>query len=233
MAEETKAAENETVSAEAGNQKLELNAFYGQKAGMTRIFDKEGNHVPVTVIKLIPNYITQVKTKDVDGYEAYQLGYYQKREKLVTKPTLGKSKKAQLDKPIARFAEVKTEGVDAGALGKEVSIAGFKPSTYIDATGISKGKGFQGVIKRHNFAGGPATHGSHLHRSTGSIGQSATPGRVYKQKKMPGHMGTDRKTIQNLMVVEVNEDKGYLLLKGAVPGPKNGFVKIAKALKKA
>lgn len=233
MAEENKAAENETVSAESGNQKLELNAFYGQKAGMTRIFDKEGNHVPVTVIKLVPNFVTQVKTKEVDGYEAYQLGYYQKREKLVGKPLLGKSKKAQIEKPVARLAEVKTEGVDASALGKEISISAFQPSTYIDVTGISKGKGFQGVIKRHNFSGGPATHGSHLHRSTGSIGQSATPGRVYKQKKMPGHMGTDRKTVQNLMVVEVNEEKGYLLLKGAVPGPKNGFVKIAKALKKA
>jgi large subunit ribosomal protein L3 len=233
MAEETTAAENETVSAEAGNQKLELNAFYGQKAGMTRIFDKEGNHVPVTVIKLIPNYVTQVKTKAADGYEAYQLGYYQKRDKLVTKAHLGKSKKAQLDKAVARFAEVKTDTTDASALGKQISVAGFTPSTYIDVTGISKGKGFQGVIKRHNFAGGPATHGSHLHRSTGSIGCSATPGRVYKQKKMPGHMGTDQKTVQNLMVVEVNEDKGYLLLKGAVPGPKNGFVRIAKALKKA
>lgn len=233
MAEENKAAENETVSAESGNQKLELSAFYGMKAGMTRIFDKEGNHVPVTVIKLIPNYIAQVKTKDVDGYEAYQLGYYQKRESLVGKPMLGKSKKAQLEKPVARLAEIKIDGVDPSALGKEVSLAGFKPASYIDATGTSKGKGFQGAMKRHNFGGGPASHGSHLHRSTGSIGQSATPGRVYKQKKMPGQMGANRKTVQNLMVVEVNEEKGYLLLKGAVPGPKNGFVKIAKALKKA
>lgn len=232
MAEENTAAENDSVSNETANTKLELNAFYGQKAGMTRIFDKEGNHVPVTVIKLIPNYITQVKTKENDGYEAYQLGYYQKRERLINKPTLGRSKKLNLETPVARFAEIKTEGVDQTALGKEVSPAAFQPATYIDVTGISKGKGFQGVMKRHNFAGGPAAHGSHFHRAPGSIGCSAYPGRIFKQKKMPGRMGTDQKTVQNLMVVELNEEKGYLLLKGAVPGPKNGFVRIAKALKK-
>lgn len=232
MAEENTSAESNAVPAETTSSKVELNAFYGQKAGMTRIFDKEGNHVPVTVIKLIPNFITQVKTKDKDGYEAYQVGYYEKKEKLVNKPTLGKSKKASLEKPVSRFAEIKTETVDVAALGKAVGFSGFTPATYIDVTGTSKGKGFQGVMKRYNFAGGPAAHGSHFHRRPGSIGCRATPARVFKQKKMPGHMGSETKTVQNLVVVEVNEEKGYMLIKGAVPGSKNGFVRIAKARKK-
>lgn len=232
MAEENTSAESNAVPAETTSNKVELNAFYGQKAGMTRIFDSEGNHVPVTVIKLIPNFITQVKTKDKDGYEAYQLGYYEKKEKLVSKPLVGHAKKATLEKPVSRFAEVKTEGVDTSALGKAVSFNGFTPATYIDVTGVSKGKGFQGVMKRYNFAGGPAAHGSHFHRRPGSIGCRATPARVFKQKKMPGHMGSENKTIQNLVVVELNEEKGYMLIKGGIPGAKNSFVRIAKARKK-
>lgn len=238
MAEETTSAENSPVSAEnttpdSSTNKVALPAFYGQKAGMTRIFDADGNHVPVTVIKLIPNYITQVKTKEKDGYEAYQVGFYDKREKLVTKPLRGHAKKAALSTTPSRFAEIKAGGVKADALGQQVSLEEFKPSTIIDVTGTSKGKGFQGVIKRYNFAGGPAAHGSHFHRTPGSIGCRATPARVFKLKKLPGHMGVERKTVQNLMVVEVNEEKGYLLVKGSVPGSKNGFVRIAKARKKA
>ncbi len=235
MAEETTSAGSETVSAETKNTnagKIALNAFYGQKAGMTRIFDKDGNHVPVTVIKLIPNIITQVKTQDKDGYTAYQIGFYEKREKLLTKPIKGHLKKAQVDAFTSRFAEVKVDKADPSVLGQKISLESFAPSTYIDVTGVSKGKGFQGVIKRFNFAGGPAAHGSHFHRTPGSIGCRATPARVFKQKKMPGHMGDQTKTVQNLVVVEVNEEKGYLLIKGSVPGAKNGFVRVAKARKK-
>lgn len=235
MAEETTSAGSETVSAETTNTKagkIALNAFYGQKAGMTRIFDKDGNHVPVTVIKLIPNIITQVKTQDKDGYTAYQVGFYEKREKLLTKPIKGHLKKAQVDAFTSRFAEVKVDKADPSVLGQRISLESFAPATYIDVTGVSKGKGFQGVIKRFNFAGGPAAHGSHFHRTPGSIGCRATPARVFKQKKMPGHMGDQTKTVQNLVVVEVNEEKGYLLIKGSVPGAKNGFVRVAKARKK-
>lgn len=236
MAEETTSAENSSVPAENNQQtsgKVALPAFYGQKAGMTRIFDADGNHVPVTVIKLIPNYVTQVRTKDKDGYEAYQIGYYTKRESLITKPLRGHAKKASLEAFPSRFAEIRIDGVKPEALGSEVSLEEFKPSTFIDVTGTSKGKGFQGVIKRWNFSGGPGAHGSHFHRTPGSIGCRATPARVFKQKKLPGHMGMDKKTVQNLVVVEVNEDKGYLLVKGSVPGSKNGFVRITKARKKA
>ncbi len=213
--------------------KVSLPAIYGQKAGMTRIFDEAGKHVPVTVVKLIPNVISQVKTKETDGYEAYQVAYYEKREKLVSSPMKGQLKKAGIDKAYCRFAEIKsTEEVSTENLGKELSLENFVAKTMVDVTGTSKGKGFQGVIKRWNFAGGPESHGHTFHRSTGSVGQCDKPGRVFAEKKMPGHMGVDTKTIQNLEVVELNEEQGYMLIRGSIPGAKNGFVKIAKALKK-
>jgi len=228
MTEESAATENTAASTSGPS----LPSFYGLKAGMTRVFDEAGNHVPVTVVKLVPNVVTQVKTQDKDGYEAYQIGYYEKREKLVSKPTKGHLKKANTDKNLTRFAEVRAEGVDAAHLGKEVSIEDFQKDTFIDVTGTSKGKGFQGVIKRWGFAGGPAAHGSKFHRTGGSIGNRATPGKVWKNKKMPGHMGAKTKTIQNLQVFEVNTEKGYLLVKGSIPGSKNSFVKVSKAVKK-
>jgi large subunit ribosomal protein L3 len=212
--------------------KVSLDAFYGVKSGMTRIFDENGNHVPVTVIKLIPNLITQVKTTEVDGYSAYQVGYGEKRESLLTKPVKGHLKKAGVSQNVTNFSELTAENVLVENLGKEVSLEKFTPGLYIDVTSESKGKGFAGVLKRYNFRGGPASHGSHFHRRVGSIGNRATPGRVFKNKKMPGHMGCEVVTIQNLKVVELNQEKGYLLVKGSVPGAKEGFVKITKALKK-
>lgn len=217
----------------AGNSKLNLSTIYGVKAGMTRIFNEEGKHVPVTVIKLVPNVVSQVKTTEKDGYEAYQVAYYQKREKLITKPVQGHLAKAGVTKDFARFAEVKATGVSADFLGKEVSAGIFSADTYVDVSGISKGKGFQGVMKKYNFAGGPASHGSHFHRRPGSIGQCNKPGRVFSGRKMPGQMGNKKNTVQNLKVVELNEEKGYLLIKGSIPGSKNSFVKISKSIKKA
>lgn len=212
---------------------VNLPAFYGVKAGMTRIFDESGSNVPVTVIKLIPNFISQVKTKEKDGYEAYQIAYGEKREKLLTKPTKGKLSKAKIEKNLTRFAEVKVaDSVSEENLGKEISLEGFAKDTFVDVAGVSKGKGFQGVIKKFGFAGGPATHGSHFHRGPGSIGNRATPGKVWKNKKMPGHLGAKQVTNQNLKVVELNKEEGYLLVKGSIPGSKNGFVKISKAIKK-
>ncbi len=213
--------------------KIALDAFYGVKAGMTRVFDENGNHIPVTVIKLIPNLITQVKTTDKDGYTAYQIGYGEKREALLNKPNKGILAKAGVSQNVTRFSEIKADAVDATNLGKEIETTAFAAGSYVDVTGESKGKGFAGVMKRYNFRGGPASHGSHFHRRVGSIGNRATPGRVFRGKKMPGHMGTDTKTVQNIVVVEVNPAKGYLLLKGSVPGGKDGFIKISKALKKA
>lgn len=213
--------------------KVALSAFYGVKAGMTRVFDSTGNHIPVTVIKLIPNFISQVKTQEKDGYEAYQVAYGEKREKLANNPIKGHLKKAGIDKTVVNFAEIESnESVDAANAGKEVSLDSFEESTYVDVTGVSKGKGFQGFIKRHGFAGGPAAHGSHFHRRGGSIGCRATPGKIFKQKKMPGHMGSKQRTVQNLQIVEVNAEKGYMLLKGSIPGAKNCFVRVTKAIKK-
>lgn len=236
MAEDTKAqeattAENTTAETSKSNS-VSLSAFFGVKAGMTRIFDEAGNHVPVTVVKLIPNFVSQVKTQDKDGYEAYQIAYGEKREKLGKKPQKGHLTKAGVEKTLTRFSELRADGVDAAALGKEVSVEGFQPDTYVDVTGTSKGKGMQGVIKRFGFQGGPKTHGSKFHRAPGSIGQCATPARVYKQKKMPGHMGDQTTTIQNIKVVELSTDKGYMLLKGSVPGSKNGFIRVSQAVKR-
>lgn len=213
--------------------KVSLPAIYGIKAGMTRIFDANGNHIPVTVVKLIPNVISQVKTQEKDGYSAYQVAYHEKRESLLTKPVKGTLKKAGITQNLTHFSEVKVENAAADAVGKEVGLEEFPANTIIDVTGTSKGKGFQGVMKRYNFQGGPASHGSHFHRRPGSIGCRATPARVFAEKKMPGQMGNETVTVQNIQVVEVNTKDGYMLIKGSVPGSKNGFIKIAKAVKKA
>jgi large subunit ribosomal protein L3 len=212
--------------------KVSLPAFYGIKAGMTRIFDQNGNHVPVTVVKLIPNVISQVKTAEKDGYTAYQVAYNEKRESLITSPEKGHLKKANIEKSFSELAEIKVSEVAADALGKEASLDQFPVATYVDVTGPSKGKGFSGVMKRYNFQGGPAAHGSHFHRRPGSIGCRATPARVFANKKMPGHLGVETSTVQNVQVVEVNLEAGYMLIKGSIPGSKNGFVKIAKSVKK-
>jgi large subunit ribosomal protein L3 len=212
---------------------VEVSSFFGVKAGMTRIFDESGKHVPVTVIKLIPNLVSQVKTSDKDGYNAYQLAFGEKREKLVKKTMKAHLEKAGLKPQFTKFSEVKVETADSQKIGSEVDISSnFQKNTFIDVTGVSKGKGFAGVMKRHNFQGGPGAHGSTFHRTTGSIGNRATPARVFAQKKMPGHMGSEKVTVQNLQIVEVNKEQGYLLIRGSIPGSKNGFVKISKAIKK-
>ena len=214
------------------DSKVSLPAFYGIKAGMTRIFDQNGNHVPVTVVKLIPNVISQVKTAEKDGYTAYQVAYNEKRETLITSPAKGHLKKANIAQSFSELSEIVVDKVSADALGKEASLDQFPVATYVDVTGPSKGKGFAGVMKRYNFQGGPAAHGSHFHRRPGSIGCRATPARVFANKKMPGHLGVETSTVQNIQVVEVNLEAGYMLIRGSLPGSKNGFVKIAKAVKK-
>ncbi len=233
MTEETNAVE-ETAKNTSNTESntVDLTAIYGVKAGMTRIFDESGNHVPVTVIKLEKNFITQVKNSDKDGYTAYQVGYHTKKDKHVNKATKGRLAKANVEAGLTRFTELRVDEAKAEDLGKELGLGNFTPATFVDVTGTSKGKGFQGVIKRHNFAGGPGAHGSKFHRTTGSIGNRATPGRVWKNKKLPGHMGCQTKTVQNLQVVEVNQDKGYMLIKGSIPGAKNSWVRIAKSIKK-
>ncbi len=226
--------EKKPVEAKADtNKKAQLSTFFAKKSGMTRIFDGEGNHVPVTVLSLVPNVIAQCKTTDVDGHTAYQVAYYEKRLKLISKGIQGHLKKAGVDKGFSRFAEVKIQSEpNADFVGQEVELSNFEPKSFVDITGISKGKGFQGVMKRYGFSGGPASHGSHFHRGPGSIGNRATPGRVFKEKKMPGHMGNERVTVQNIEIVEVNLDKGYMLVKGSVPGARNSFIRVSQSIKK-
>ena len=203
------------------DKSLSTQVIVGQKAGMTRIFDQDGNFVPVTVIKLIPNKIVQVKSKEKDGYAAYKVAFYEKRENLVTSPVKGMLKKAGVQPVFTKFFEIRMDAVNPDSLGGELDLDLIEKAKFVDVTGVSKGKGFQGVIKRYGFAGGPAAHGSQFHRRPGSIGNRATPARVFAQKKMPGHMGSENVTVQNLSVVEINKEKGYMLLKGAIPGSKN------------
>ena len=186
----------EIVTATSSNT-ADLTAFYGKKIGMTQMFDERtGEHLPVTVVELIPNFVSQVKTDAKDGYSAYQIGYYSKRDKLVNKPTKVRLSKANINENLCRFFEIRLKEVSEDNLGAKISYANFSIDTMVDVVGTSKGKGFQGVMKKYNFQGGPASHGSHFHRAPGSIGNRATPSRVFPLKKMPGQMGNKRVTVQ-------------------------------------
>ena len=203
----------------------------GRKAGMTRVFTEEGVSVPVTVIEVTPNRVTQVKTADADGYVAVQLAFGSKKASRVNKAQAGHYAKAGVE-----AAEVVREfrADDLGELkvGDTIDVSHFEAGQKIDVTGTSKGKGFQGAVKRHNFRTQDATHGNSLaHRAPGSIGQCQTPGRVWKGKKMAGHMGSERVTVQTLEVVRVDAERNLLLVRGAVPGAKSGHVLVKPAVK--
>lgn len=206
-------------------------AILGKKIGMTQIFE-DGKTVPVTVIEAGPNFVLQTKTTENDGYVAIQVGFDEKREKNTTKPLMGIFNKAGV-KPQRFVRELRVDSVDAYALGQEIKVDILADVEFVDITGTSKGKGTAGVMKRHNFHGNRATHGvSRNHRLGGSIGNSSTPGEVYKGRKMAGRLGNDKVTVQNLKVVRVDAENNLLLVKGAVPGAKNGYLTIKAALKK-
>jgi len=202
----------------------------GKKLGMTQVFSEEGVSVPVTVIEVEPSVIIQKKTKEKDGYAALQLGYGRIKQKNVTKALQGHFRKA--DKGLFRILREFRMDMEGGEPGFELKPEMFEPGDYVDIVGTTRGKGFAGVIKRHGFSGGRATHGSMFHRAPGSIGASADPSRVFKGTKLPGHMGSERKTTQNLLVWAVRPEMNVILVKGAVPGCKNGFVLIKPAIKK-
>ncbi len=206
------------------------NGIIGKKLGMTQVFADDGSAVGVTAIEVEPSVVLQVKTVEKDGYDSIQLGYGRVKQKNVTKPMQGHFKKA--DKGCFRFVREFSAPSETYNPGQEITVGMFKTGDYVDVVGTSKGKGFQGVVKRHGFGGGRATHGSMFHRAPGSIGASADPSRVFKGTRMGGHMGNVRKTIQNLQIWQVRADRNLLLLKGSVPGAKNGFVLIKKAKKK-
>ena len=206
-----------------------MDGLLGKKLGMTQIFAESGEVLPVTVVEAGPCYVTQIKTEDADGYDAIQLGFGDKKDKHTTNPLQGHFKKAgiQSRRLIREFRVDDTEGVELGqAFGPDV----FEVGDVIDVTGTSKGKGFQGVVKRYNFRGGPKTRGqSDRWRAPGSIGQSAQPSKVFKGHKMGGRMGGKRVTVRNLTVVGVDTERNLLLIEGAVPGHNDAFVMIKRA----
>jgi len=205
-----------------------MKGILGKKAGMTQIFDDTGEVTPVTVIEAGPCYVTQIKTKTKDGYEAVQLGFGE--AKRLNRPQRGHLPKGVPD--LRYLGEVKVDDISAYEIGQKIDAGVFSVGDLVDVTGISKGKGFAGAMKRHGFSGGPATHGqSDRARAPGSIGATSTPGRVFKGKRMPGHMGSRRTTVLNLKVAMVDPERNLLAVKGAVPGAKGGLVTIKSAVK--
>ncbi len=209
-----------------------MSAILGKKIGMTSIYDAKGKVVPCTVIEAGPCYVSQVKTVDKEGYEAYQLAFDEKREDRTPKPQLGHFKKAGI-KPAYKVVEFRKEVVGAELKpGDLIKVDVFKEGEKVDVVGTSKGKGFAGVVKRHHFSGGPRTHGqSDRERAPGSMGGSSNPSRSFKGMRMGGRMGGERVTVRNLLVVKVIPDSNLIVLRGAVPGPRNAYVQITSAKK--
>ncbi len=205
-----------------------MEGILGKKLGMTQIYEK-GSVVPVTVVKAGPCLVVQRKTADNDGYEAVQLGLVEDRPaKRVRKPAAGRFQKAGIP-PVRRLAEFRLGEGDDPKPGDEVKASIFAENEYVDVIGVSKGKGFQGVIKRHGFGGGRATHGSMFHRAPGSIGSSAFPSRVFPGMRAPGRMGGDRVTVKNLQVIKIDAERNLIYLRGAVPGARDGYITIRRA----
>ena len=207
-----------------------MKGILGKKIGMTQIFTDAGAIVPVTVVEAGPMVVTQLKSVESDGYEAVQVGFGDVKEKLLNKPQKGHFAKAGVG--LKRFVrEFRTDKVADFSLAQEINVGIFAEGDKVDVTGTSKGKGFQGPIKRHNQHRGPMSHGSRYHRGPGSMGAASDPSRVYKGKKLAGHMGAERVTIQNLEIVKVDTENNLLLIKGAIPGPKKGLVVVKQAVK--
>jgi len=205
-----------------------MNGILGKKLGMTQIYKDDGTAVPVTVVEAGPCVVVQRRTAETDGYEAVQLGLVESRRMRANQPMAGHFAKAGVE-PMRKLMELPVEAGDEAKPGDQITVSIFSPDDHVDVTGTSKGKGFQGVIKRHGHSGGRATHGSMFHRAPGSIGQSAYPSRVFPGVKLPGHMGAERVTVKNLLVVQVDEERNLLYLRGAVPGARNSYVALRRA----
>lgn len=202
-----------------------VEGLLGRKVGMTHVFDDRGRAIPVTVLQVGPCFVTQIKTRDTDGYEAVQLGF--EESKRISKPERGHLKNLP---PLRHLREMKTTSTEDVQLGQAIDVSIFEPGQVVDVTGTSKGKGFAGVVKRHGFAGGPKTHGqSDRLRAPGSIGATSTPGKVLKGMRMAGHMGDERVTVKGLQIVQVDRERNVLLVKGAVPGASGGLVAVRRA----
>ena len=206
-----------------------MKGLLGKKVGMTQIFTEQGEVIPVTVVEAGPVVVTQIKTNEKDGYTAIQVGFEDAKEKSLNKPQKGHLAAANVLKK--HLKEFRVDAVEEFTVGQEIKADLFAAGEKIDVTGTSKGKGFQGPIKRHGQSRGPESHGSRYHRRPGSMGACSFPGRVFKNKKLAGHMGSVKVTVQNLEVVRVDADKNLILVKGAIPGPKGSMVTIKEAVK--
>ena len=206
-----------------------MDGIIGRKLGMTQLFEESGVVVPVTVVEAGPCPVVQVRTQERDGYEAVQLGFGQQKEKRTTKAEMGHAVKAGLGGAPAVLREFSMENAEGRTVGDNVTVEIFEVGGRVKVTGTTKGRGFQGVMKRHGFAGGRASHGAtRIHRAPGSIGAGTNPSRVIKGKRMPGHMGDKQQTVRNLKVAKVDAERNLIYIRGAVPGPVNGYVFITK-----
>jgi large subunit ribosomal protein L3 len=208
-----------------------ITSLLGKKIGMTQVYDANNVIIPVTVVEAGPCSIVQVKTTENDGYEAVQLGYSQKKNKNTSRAELNHAKKAGLEVAPRVLTEIRLSEPTEAKPGDVVTVEAFKEGQIVDVLGVSKGKGFAGVVKRYRVKGGPATHGSMFHRRVGSVGMRQTPGRVFKNQIMPGQMGNKNRTVQNLRVVQVISDKNLILVKGAIPGANGDDVLVRTAIK--
>lgn len=207
-----------------------MKGILGRKLGMTQVFSSDGTAIPVTVIQAGPCVVLQKKDKENDGYEAIQLGFEDKKEKNANKPEIGHAKKAGTA-PKRYIREIRGVNLADYEVGQEIKVDLFSEGEYVDVTGVSKGKGFQGTIKRHGQSRGPMSHGSKYHRGPGSMAVIRTGNRIPKGKKMPGHMGNETVTLQRLEIIKIDPERNVMLVKGSVPGPKNGYVDVKLSVK--
>lgn len=209
-----------------------MQGLLAKKVGMTRVFDAEGRQIPVTVLEVGPCIVVQRKTNENDGYEALQIGFIARKEQRVTAPQRGRFKAAAIT-PLQYLQEFALDAGDNFKAGDTLTVSLFDKVECVDISGVTKGRGFQGVVRRHGMSGGPITHGGHSKRRVGSIGCRSFPGRVHKNKRMPGHMGSTQVTQKNLKVIQVRGEDNLLLVRGAVPGPAGAVVAVKRSLKKA
>lgn len=208
-----------------------ISSLLGKKLGMTQVYDAQNVLVPVTVVEAGPCAVVQVKTTETDGYNAVQIGFSQKKAKNTSAAEIAHAKKANLDNAPRVLSEVRLTEAPTLKVGDVVNVTTFAEGQLVDVIGVTKGKGFQGVVKRFRVAGGPASHGSMFHRRIGSVGMRQTPGRVWKNQAMPGHMGQEKRTVQNLRVVKIIAEKNLILVKGAIPGANGDDVIVRSAIK--
>lgn len=208
------------------------NGLVAKKIGMSRMLDEYGNMIPVTLLEVEKQKVTKILTEDRDGYNGFQVGFFTKSEKNLTKPDVSRLRKSGLEENFARFKEFRTEkAVEGVEVGADVTASVFEGATNVDISGLTKGRGFQGAVKRWGYAIGRMTHGSRFHRRTGSLGNCTTPGRVMKGKKMPGHYGQERRTVRNLKLVNLDVESNILAVKGSVPGNRGGYLEVRPSVK--